>query len=197
MPLIHIVDDDAHVRAATSYLLASRGHPTEVYASAEEFLEQANLERGCVLLDLRMPGLDGLGTMTRLTERGVAIPTIMMTGHGDLSTAVQAMKLGAIDFIEKPYKEQELLAAIGRALDFRAQERRRTRGRSDALARIEKLSPREVQILQGLLGGLSNKAIARHLNLSHRTVEMHRARLMEDLGCGSLSEAVRIAIAIA
>jgi len=194
LPLIHIVDDDAHVRAATSYLLASRGHPTEVYASAEEFLEQANLERGCVLLDLRMPGLDGLGTMTRLRERGVAIPTIMMTGHGDLSTAVQAMKLGAIDFIEKPYKEQELLAAIGRALDFRAQERRRTQGRSDALARIEKLSPREVQILQGLLGGLSNKAIARHLNLSHRTVEMHRARLMEDLGCGSLSEAVRIAI---
>ncbi|MDB5675535.1 MAG: response regulator [Sphingomonas bacterium] len=194
MPLVHIVDDDAHVRAATSYLLASRGHPTEVYASAEEFLEEANLERGCVLLDLRMPGLDGLGAMVRLAERRVAIPTIMMTGHGDLATAVQAMKLGAIDFIEKPYKEQELFAAVARALDVRVQERRRTQGRSDALARIEKLSPREVQILQGLLGGLGNKAIARLLDISHRTVEMHRARMMEDLGCGSLPEAVRIAL---
>jgi PAS domain S-box-containing protein len=194
VPLIHIVDDDPHVRAATSYLLASRGHPTEVYASAEEFLQQANLERGCVLLDLRMPGLDGLDTMARLVERRAPIPVIMMTGHGDLCTAVRAMKLGAIDFIEKPYKEQELLAAVARALDLRAQERRRTQGRSDALARIEQLSPRELQILQGLLGGLSNKGIARHLELSPRTVEMHRARMMEDLGCTSLPEAVRIAI---
>jgi len=194
LPLIHIVDDDVHVRAATSYLLASRGYPTEVYASAEEFLDQANLERGCVLLDLRMPGLDGLGTIARLAERHVTIPTIMMTGHGDLSTAVQAMKLGAVDFIEKPYQEEQLLAAITRALDLRAQERRRTQGRSDALARTGKLSPRELQILQGLVGGLSNKGIARLLELSPRTVEMHRARMMEDLGCGSLSEAVRIAI---
>lgn len=194
MPLIHIVDDDAHVRAATSYLLTSRGHLTEVYASSEEFLQQANLERGCVLLDLRMPTLDGLATMARLTERGVAIPVIMMSGHGDLCTAVRAMKLGAIDFIEKPYKEQELLAAISRALDVRAQERRRHQGRSDALARTGKLSPRELQILRGLLGGLTNKGIARHLDLSHRTVEMHRATMMEDLGCSSLSEAVRIAI---
>jgi PAS domain S-box-containing protein len=194
LPLIHIVDDDAHVRAATSYLLAGHGHPTEVYASAEEFLQQANLNRGCVLLDLRMPGLDGFTTMARLAERGATIPTIMMTGHGDLAIAVRAMKLGAVDFIEKPYKEQDLLAAVARALDLRAQERRRTQGRADALARIEKLSPRELQILQGLLGGLGNKAIARLLELSHRTVEMHRARMMEDLGCGSLPEAVRIAI---
>jgi two-component system sensor kinase FixL len=194
LPLIHIVDDDTHVRAATSYLLASRGHPTEVYASGEEFLGQANLERGCVLLDLRMPGLGGLGTLKQLAVRNAAIPTIMMTGHGDLTTAVEAMKSGAIDFIEKPYQEQQLLAAVGRALDLRAQERRRTRGRSDALARTGKLSARELQVLQGLLGGLSNKAIARLLDLSPRTVEMHRARMMDDLGCASLSEAVRIAI---
>jgi two-component system sensor kinase FixL len=194
LPLIHIVDDDAHVRAATSYFLTSCGHPTEVYASGEEFLLQGNLERGCVLLDLRMPGLDGLGTMAQLAERRVTIPTIMMTGHGDLATAVQAMKLGAIDFIEKPYQEQRLLTAIGHALDLRAQERRRTQGQTDAMARTGKLSPRELQVLQGLLGGLSNKAIARHLALSPRTVEMHRARMMEDLGCSSLSEAVRIAI---
>ncbi|THD34435.1 MAG: response regulator [Sphingomonas sp.] len=194
MPLIHIVDDDAHVRAATSYLLTSRGHPTQVYASSEEFLNYADLERGCVLLDLRMPNVDGLATMARLAERGAVVPVIMMSGHGDLCTAVQAMKLGAVDFIEKPYKEQELLAAVARALDLRAQERRRTQGRSDALVKIGKLSPRELQILQGLLGGLSNKGIARHLDLSHRTVEMHRATMMEDLGCGSLSEAVRIAL---
>ena len=194
MPLVHIVDDDAHVRAATSYLLSSRGHPTEVYASAEEFLQQGNLERGCVLLDLRMPGLDGLDTITRLAERRIIIPTIMMTGHGDLSTAVQAMKLGAIDFIEKPYIDEELLAAVARALDLRVQDRRRTQGRSDAIALIDRLSPRELQILRGLLGGLSNKSIARHLEISPRTVEMHRANMMNDLGCGSLSEAVRIAI---
>jgi len=194
LPLVHIVDDDAHVRAATSYLLASHGHPTEVYASADEFLRQANLKRGCVLLDLRMPGIDGLETMASLAKQGVGIPTIMMTGHGDLGTAVRAMKLGAVDFIEKPYKEQELLAAVTRALDLRAQERRRTQGHSDALAQVKKLSPRELQILRGLLGGLSNKAMARYLNLSHRTVEMHRANMMADLGCGSLSEAVRIAI---
>lgn len=194
MPLIHIVDDDAHVRAATSYLLASRGYPTEVYAGAEEFLQEANLDRGCVLLDLRMPGLDGLATIARLAERHITIPVIMMTGHGDLATATQAMKLGAIDFIEKPYKEQELLAAVARALDVRRQERYRAQGRSDARTRIEKLSPRGAQILQGLLGGHGNKAIARLLDLSHRTVEMHRAKMMDDLGCANLPEAVRIAI---
>jgi two-component system sensor kinase FixL len=194
LPLIHIVDDDAHVRAATSYLLSSRGYPTEVYASAEEFLQQADLERGCLLLDLRMPGLDGLGTLARLGEAGAAIPTIMMTGHGDLGSAVQAMKLGAIDFLPKPYTEEALFAAIERALDLRAQERRRTQGRADALARIAKLSPREMQVLRGLLGGLGNKAMARHMELSHRTVEMHRANMMEELACGSLSEAVRIAL---
>lgn len=194
MPLVHIVDDDPQVRAATSYLLASRGYPTEIYASAEDFLRQANLQRGCVLLDQRMPDLDGLGTMAVLAERHVAIPIIMMTGHGDLGTAVRAMKLGALDFIQKPYTEQELFAAITRALDLRAQERRQTAGRSDAVARIERLSPRELQVLRGLFAGLGNKAIARHLDLSPRTVEMHRASMMEDLGCSSLPEAIRLAI---
>ncbi len=141
-----------------------------------------------------MPDLDGFGTLARLAEREIKIPTIMMTGHGDLGTAIQAMKLGAVDFIEKPYKEIQLVDAVARALDLGAHDRRQWQGRSDALARIKKLSPRELQILRGLLGGLSNKAIARTLEISPRTVEMHRASMMADLDCGSLSEAVRIAI---
>lgn len=194
MALIHIVDDDVHVRAATSYLLASRGYTTQIYGGAEEFLAQANLDDGCVLMDVRIPDTDGFAALGRLAERNVTIPTIMMTGHGDLNTAIKAMKLGAVDFIEKPYKESELVAAVARALDLGAHDRRQRESRAIALARIDKLSPRELQILRGLLGGLSNKSIARQLEISPRTVEMHRASMMSDLHCNSLSEAVRIAI---
>lgn len=194
MPLVHILDDDAHVRAATSYLLASRGYTTQIYGSAAELLDQAKLDRGCLLLDLRMPDLDGFGILARLAEREITIPTIMMTGHGDLNTAIKAMKLGAVDFIEKPYKESDLLDAVARALDLDTLDRRQRQGRSDALAKTKKLSPRELQILRGLLGGLGNKAIARTLQISPRTVEMHRASIMSDLECSSLSDAVRIAI---
>ena len=193
-PLIHIVDDDPQVRAATSYLLSSHGYPTEIYAGGEEFLRDAQLDRGCVLLDLRMPDVSGHQVQEELARRGAPLPVVVMSGHDDLAAAVRAMKLGALDFIQKPPREDDLVAAIERASGAFARGEGRRKARLEAAGRLQRLSPRELQILQGLLGGLSNKAIARELGLSPRTVEMHRANMMDDLGIASLSEALRLAI---
>jgi FixJ family two-component response regulator len=192
--LVHIVDDDAQVRAATSYLLASKGYATEIYVNGAEFLRDADLERGCILLDLRMPGMSGLEVQEELAARGVLLPVVVITGHGDVATAVRAMKLGAVDFLEKPYREQDLTAAVEGALSLAARRNDRHESEITAKARLQALSPRETQVLQGLLGGLSNKEIARRLDLSPRTVEMHRANLMGSLGAESLSEAIRLAL---
>jgi FixJ family two-component response regulator len=192
--LVHIVDDDAQVRAATSYLLSSKGYTTEIYASGAEFLRDADLERGCILLDLRMPGMDGLEVQEELMSRGVLLPVVVISGHGDVGTAVKAMKLGAVDFLEKPYREEDLTAAVERALSLSGKRTDRRQSEITAAARLQELSPREVQVLQGLLGGLSNKEIARRLDLSPRTVEMHRANLMASLAVESLSEAIRLAL---
>ncbi|MFN3724954.1 MAG: PAS domain-containing protein [Allosphingosinicella sp.] len=192
--VIHIVDDDPQVRAATSFLLAGQGYATQVYADGEEFLAQARLAGGCILLDLHMNGRSGLDLLEELPRRGVSLPVIMISGRGELRHAVQAMKLGAVDFLQKPYQEGELIAAIERALDTANKRRGRSEAKTAAVARLERLSPRERQILQGLLAGLPNKAIARKLDLSPRTVEMHRANMMADLGIASLPEAIRLAI---
>ena len=192
--VIHIVDDDAQVRAATSFLLAGQGYTTQVYADGEEFLVQARLGRGCILLDLRLGGASGLELLEEFPRRGVTLPVIMISGHGELGLAVQAMKLGAVDFLQKPYQEGELIAAIERALETAQKRQGRSEAKAAAGARLERLSPRERQILQGLLAGMSNKAIARQLDLSPRTVEMHRANMMADLGIASLPEAIRLAI---
>jgi PAS domain S-box-containing protein len=192
--LIHIVDDDAQVRAATSWLLSGHGYSTEVHSGGAEFLDSAKLGGGCVLLDLSMPGMSGHEVQEELARRGATLPVIVLSGQGDLAAAVKAMKLGASDFLEKPPLEEDLLAAIGRAEEASRRGRDRRHAQAAALARLGRLSRRERQILQGLLGGLSNKAIARTLGLSPRTVEMHRASMMSDLGVGTLPEAVRIAI---
>lgn len=189
---IHIVDDDPQVRAATSYLLSSHGYSTEIYSDGAEFLRDARLERGCVLLDLRMPGMSGHEVQEELARRGTGMPVIVMSAHKDLPAAVRSMKLGAIDFLEKPPREADLLAAVDRALDAEERSSGRRKARVEAAARLQRLSPRELQILQGLLAGFSNKAIARHLGLSPRTVEMHRANMMNDLGTSNLSEALRL-----
>ncbi|TFI57042.1 response regulator [Sphingomonas parva] len=192
--LIHIVDDDAQVRAATSFLLASRGYATEVYASGTDFLRDARLTRGCILLDLRMPDMDGLAVQQELARRGVRLPVIVTSGHGDIHTAVKAMKLGAHDFLPKPASEEQIFAAIDHALEsYRSSEQRRA-AEHEAEVRLRRLSPRERQILQGLLAGHPNKVIARLLGLSPRTVEMHRANMMEELGVSTLPEAIRLAI---
>lgn len=192
--VIHIVDDDAEVSAATSYLLRGHGYRTQIHASGAEFLAEAPLREGCILLDLRMPGLSGHEVQEALARRGSVLPVIVMSGHGELAAAVRAMKLGALDFLEKPPREDDLLAAIERASEFFSRGEDRRQAKLTAALRIEHLSPRERQILQGLLSGLSNKAIARILELSPRTVEMHRANMMDELDIATLSEALRLAI---
>lgn len=192
--LIHIVDDDPQVRAATSFLLSSHGYAVEAYAGGAEFLRDARLTRGCILLDLRMPELDGHQVQEELARRGNALPIVIMSGDGDLDAAVHAMKLGAIDYLSKPAAEEALLGTIERALAHTREADSRRAAAAAASARLQSLSPRERQILRGLLGGLSNKEIARVLALSPRTVEMHRANMMDDLGITNLAEALRLGI---
>lgn len=192
--VVHIIDDDALIRASTSFLLSSHGYATEIYANGEEFLSEAKLKHGCILLDLKMPGPSGHQVQEELIRRRIALPVIVVSGFGDLHAAVEAMKLGAVDFLQKPVRDSELLAAVKKAIDDFSESEDRRSAKSAALAALDRLSGRERQILQGLLGGLSNKEIARTLGLSPRTVEMHRASMMDDLQVSSLSEAVRIAI---
>jgi two-component system response regulator FixJ len=189
----HVIDDDEAVRRAVAMLLRSAGIPVETHPSGLAFLAAlpalAEEGIGCVLTDVRMPGLDGLELLRRLGERGFRRPVVVMTAHGDVPTAVRAMKAGAVDFVEKPFDDQVLLAAIGAALDAR-----QAPGATEAAARVAALSPREREVLHLLAAGRPNKHIARELGLSPRTVEVHRARLMARLGAGSLAEAVRIAV---
>lgn len=193
-PVVHIVDDDASVRASTSYLLRGRGFDSQIYASGAEFLGEARLGAGCVLLDLRMPRMDGFAVLAELRKKNPAIPVVMMTGHGDVPTAVKALRLGAADFVEKPFTEEQLVQSIERALEISSERDQLETRKMRALERLRGLTPRETEILRGLMAGMTNKEIARQLGISHRTVEMHRANMMRDLECTSLSEVIRIAI---
>ena len=192
---VHIVDDDALVRGATSFLLISHGYSPRIYESGSEFLRQADRDEGCVLLDLRMSEMSGLQVLEALKQGGSSAPVIMLTGHGDIAIAVRALKLGAVDFIQKPYEDGVLVAAIERALAGGGADSRRKKSKRAAIERLERLSRRETQVLRGLLGGMTNKETARLLDLSPRTVEMHRASMMVDLGVDAAADAIRIAIA--
>ena len=191
---VHIIDDDEAVRRALEVLLRCRGIPAETHASGLAFLEMLGTRRedgiGCVVTDMRMPGVDGLELLQRLKALGFRRPVIVMTAHGDVSTAVVAMKAGAADFIEKPFPARDLLTMIETML----KSSQPPAGEESAAARIASLSPREREVLDLLVVGKPNKQIARELGLSPRTVEAHRARLMERLGVGSLAEAVRLAV---
>ena len=192
--LVHIVDDDSEVRASTSFMLRQLGYATEIYSSGDEFLESRRIDTGSVLLDIRMPGMDGLEVQAELTRRGVQLPVIVLTGHGDVELAVRAMKAGAVDFLEKPYKAEELTEAVERAFERAEQARESQSARNEAVAKLNALTPREREILQGLRAGMANKMIARWLDLSPRTVEVYRAKMMAKLGVTSLSQALRIAL---
>jgi len=185
------VDDDAAVRRSLQRLLSSAGHETASYDSALALLEAMPLPLdGCLLLDVRMPGMDGLELQARLNRLGFRLPVIVMTGHGDIRTAVQAMKAGAVDFIEKPFDEEPLFTAIDAALEQELADPRIV----EAVRRIATLSPRERQVLDALVAGRPNKTIAVALGLSVRTVEVHRAHMLERLGVETLAEAVRLAV---
>ena len=193
---IHLVDDDEAVRRSVSFTLRTSNYLVTTYASGVEFLDKARtVAPGCILLDIRMPEIDGLEVQRRLKDMGILLPVVIMTAHGDVSIAVQAMKLGAVDFIEKPFEKISLLGAIEAGLD-RLQEADRFHARTeDAKAKLQALTPRELDVIGGLVRGHPNKTIAYDLGISPRTVEIHRANLMTKLGVTSLSEALRIAFA--
>jgi two-component system response regulator FixJ len=191
---VHIVDDDELVRARISYLLSNHGYSTEIYTGGAEFFRDARLKRGCILLDLRMPQMSGFEILEEMIRVGNTLPVVILSACGDLPGVVRAMKLGAVDFIKKPASEEALLGAVVRAFAPPEEVGRQRNLTVAAAARLNRLSPRQRQILQGLLDGLSNKELARGLGLSPRTVEMHRARLKGELGVRSLAETVQFAI---
>jgi len=193
---VYIVDDDAAVRDSLSVLLDACGYQVRTFGLAQEFLDAASaLPSGCLIADIRMPEMDGLELQRRLKERSLSFPTIVITGHGDVPLAVRAMKAGALDFIEKPYASQAILNSVAAALlRLRAPDERDPSAVA-ATAKLDLLSPREREVLEGLLAGLPNKSIAYDLAISPRTVEIHRARVMDKMGARSLSELVRFALA--
>jgi PAS domain S-box-containing protein len=191
---VHIVDDDPAVRAAISYLLSSHGYSTQIYSSGSELLRERRSLSGCLLLDLRMGDMDGLEVLEEMALRGSRLPVIAMSGESDLPTAVRALKLGAVDYLQKPYDPDELVVAIERVCAAADKRDQRNTARASAAAQLRILSQRERQILRGLIAGMTNKEIARRLNLSPRTVEMHRRNLLKDLGVRSTSAAIRLAI---
>jgi two-component system, LuxR family, response regulator FixJ len=193
---VYIVDDDDAVRDSLSVLLESKAYTVRSFGSAPEFLAAApSLPVGCLIADIRMPEMDGLELQQRLIERSLHFPMIVITGHGDVPLAVRAMKAGAIDFIEKPFASEAILDSLGAALSRMAAPNERDPATVAAAAKLALLSPREHEVLEGLLAGLPNKSIAYDLAISPRTVEIHRARVMDKMGARSLSELIRLALA--
>lgn len=192
--VVHIVDDEDSIRRSTGFMLKKSGFSVTSWASGVEFLNNfKHAEQGCILLDVRMPEMDGLEVQKELNARGVSMPVVVLTGHGDVTIAVQAMKAGAVDFLEKPFEKAVLILAIETAFERLADVEGRASRAADATILIAGLSAREQDVLKGLAQGLPNKSIAFDLGISPRTVEVHRANLMTKLGVRSLSEALRIA----
>jgi two-component system response regulator FixJ len=192
---VHVIDDDEAVRDSVAFLFESAGLACRTYDSARAFLGvAAGLRDGCVLTDVRMPEIDGLALQRRLRDMGVRLPVVIMTGHGDVPIAVQALKAGAVDFIEKPFDDELVLAAVRAALAASRSARAREAEAEGVAARLASLTPRERQVLDRLVAGQPNKVIAFDLGASPRTVEVHRARVMEKMGARSLSELVRMVL---
>jgi FixJ family two-component response regulator len=193
-PTVFVVDDDPGVRQMIARMVRSIGLQAEVYASAEEFLQAYEPSRlGCLVLDIRMPGDSGLALQDRLSANGMAIPIVFITGHGSIRAGVQAMKLGAIDFLEKPFDDQALLDAVHKALAAAAELRRAESLRADAQARLARLTPREQEVLVHVVAGLANKHIATRLGTTEQTVKVHRGRVMAKMQAHSLPELVLLA----
>ena len=194
--IIYLVDDEEAIRRSAGFMLRTSGYIVRTFASGDEFLREVNdLPPGCVLLDIRMPGSDGLAVQQVLNERGAMLPVVMLTGHGDIVMSVRALKAGAVDFLEKPFEKAELSAAIEEAFERLDNGDRHRLGAAEANVRLAALTPRERDVLGGLVDGLPNKTIAFDLDISSRTVEVHRANLMSKLGVRSLSQMLRIAFA--
>jgi two-component system, LuxR family, response regulator FixJ len=192
--LVHIVDDDDGVRRSVAFMLKHAGYRVESYLSGVAFLKDAkSIERGCVLLDVRMPDMDGLEVQKEMGKRGIDMPVVILTGHGDVGLAVRAMRAGAVNFIEKPYEKETLLSAIDEAYARLDRNHDKDMQAGEAKVRLASLTGRERDVLNGLVAGYPNKTIAYDLGISPRTVEIYRANMMEKLRVRSLSEALRIA----
>lgn len=193
---IHIVDDDEAVRDSLQVLLDAKGYTAKTYVSAEAFLAaHVNTPAGCAIVDVRMPGMDGIALMTELRRRAQALPVIVVTGHGDIPLAVQAMKAGAVDFVEKPYANDAIVDAVQRALAAASTTEAQGGSAAEVAARMATLTPRERDVMDQLVIGNPNKIIAFELKISPRTVEIHRANLMKKMHADSLSHLVRMALA--
>lgn len=195
--LVHIIDDDQAVRDSLAFLLRTAGLASRLYPSARHFLDTLeDIGAGCIVTDVRMPDIDGLELLRLIKVRGCPLPVIVITGHGDVPLAVSAMKAGATDFIEKPFDDDLLLAAVRAALDRQERASRQDSLRADVQAKLAALSTREQQVLRGLVLGQPNKIIAFDLGISPRTVEIYRANVMTKMQAGSLSDLVRMALAV-
>jgi two-component system response regulator FixJ len=195
---VFVVDDDDAVRNSLRLLLKSAGLSTEIAASAQEFLSNYDTAHpGCLVLDVRMPGMSGLEMQHELNVRGATIPVIFITGHGDIPMAVEAMQHGAFDFLQKPFRDQELLDRVQRALTRDTEYRARLRQTDRIRERLASLSPREREVLDLVTQGKANKIVAGDLGVSQRTVEIHRAHVMQKMEAGSLAELVRMMMAVA
>jgi RNA polymerase sigma factor (sigma-70 family) len=192
---VFVVDDDQAMRASLKWLIESVGMQVETFESAQAFLDAYYPGRaGCLLLDVRMPGMSGLELQAYLTRREIRLPVIIITGHGDVAMAVKAMKVGAVDFIEKPFDDEELLNSIRNALQHDEKQRTLRAQRADIAARMAELTPREHEVMAMVTDGKSNREIASTLGVTAKTVEVHRARVMDKMRADSLAELVRMAL---
>jgi two-component system response regulator FixJ len=196
-PIVHIVDDEDAVRISLATLLDVHGFTTRVYESGKAFLEGVDpAVPGCALVDVKMPGLDGIGLVEQMGKVGIEVPVVMMTGFGEVAIAVKAMKAGAVDFLEKPLDEGELLTILNRILSQSQASTQLSGQKEQAGARLARLTDRERDVFNGLTMGKTNKGIALDLGISPRTVEVHRARLMEKLEARTLSDLVRLSLSL-
>lgn len=193
--VVHVIDDDEAVRDSLSFLLRTANIAVQPHESAAAFVSLLPaVASGCIVTDIRMPGLSGLDLLRRLNDDAVRLPVIVITGHGDVPLAVEAMKLGAVDFLEKPFDDESLLAAVRAALDRHGDQDQREAREAEFRERLGLLSARERQVLDGLIAGQANKAIAYDLGISARTIEVYRANVMTKMKAGSLSELVRMTL---
>ena len=194
-PCVYVVDDDEAVRGSVRFLIRSVGLPAQAFASAQEFLDAYNQRHpGCLLLDVRMPGMNGLELQEELNRRGATIPVVFITGHGDVPMAVAAMQQGAFDFLQKPFRDQDLLDRVQRAMARDAESRARLAAQAETLTRLATLTPRETEVLRLVTRGKANKVVGAELGVSQRTVEIHRAHVMEKMRASSLAEQVRMVL---